>query len=49
MYQLMRQLSATAVVALAASTIAIAHDNDSRGERDAYVVTPVVSDRKSVV
>ena len=43
MYQLMRQLSATAVVALAASTIAIAHDNDSRGERDAYVVTPVVS------
>jgi len=43
MYQLMRQLSATAVVALAASTVAIAHDNDSRGERDAYVITPVVS------
>ena len=43
MHQLMRQLSATAVVAMAASTIAIAHDNDSRGERDAYVITPVVS------
>ena len=43
MYQLMRQLSATAVMAMAASTIAIAHDNDSRGERDAYVITPVVS------
>src|SRR6201997_5305623 len=43
MYQLMRQLSGMAVVAIAASSIAVAHDNDSRGERDAYVVTPLVS------
>jgi uncharacterized protein (TIGR03118 family) len=32
-----------AVVAIAVSSIAVAHDNDSRGERDAYVVTPLVS------
>jgi uncharacterized protein (TIGR03118 family) len=43
MYHLMRQLSGIAVAAIAASSIAIAHDNDSRGERDAYVVTPLVS------
>src|SRR5215472_8160005 len=43
MYQLVRQLGAAAVMAIAASSIAIAADDDSRGERDAYVVTPLVS------
>jgi uncharacterized protein (TIGR03118 family) len=43
MYQLMRQLGAAAAVAIAATSIAIAHDDDSRGERDAYAVTPLVS------
>src|SRR5689334_24936326 len=42
MYQLMRQLGAAAVATIAAATIAIAHD-DSRRERDAYAVTPLVS------
>ena len=43
MYQLIRQLGAAAVIAVAASSIAIAGDHDSRGERDAYVVTPLVA------
>jgi uncharacterized protein (TIGR03118 family) len=43
MYQLIRQLGAAAVIAVAASSIAIADDHDSRGERDAYVVTPLVA------
>jgi uncharacterized protein (TIGR03118 family) len=43
MYQLIRQLGAAAVIAVAASSIAIAGDHDPRGERDAYVVTPLVS------
>src|SRR3569833_1009384 len=44
MYQLMRQLGVAADAAIAASSIAIAHDNDSRGERDVYAVTPLVAD-----
>jgi uncharacterized protein (TIGR03118 family) len=43
MYQLIRQLGAAAVIAVAASSIAVAGDHDSRGERDAYVVTPLVA------
>lgn len=43
MYQLIRQLGAAAVIAVAVSSIAIADDHDSRGERDAYVVTPLVA------
>src|SRR3569833_2757560 len=44
MYQLMRQLGVAAVAAIAAASIAIAHDYDSRGERDVYAVTPLVAD-----
>jgi uncharacterized protein (TIGR03118 family) len=43
MYQLIRQLGAAAVIAVGASSIAIAADHDSRGERDAYVITPLVA------
>jgi len=43
MYQLIRQLGATAVIAILTSSIAVAHEEDSRGERDAYAVTPLVS------
>jgi len=43
MYQLMRQLGVAAALAIAAAPIAIAHDDDSRRERDAYAVTPLVS------
>ena len=43
MYQLIRQLGAAAVIAVAASSIAIAGDHDSRGERDAYAVTRLVA------
>jgi uncharacterized protein (TIGR03118 family) len=43
MYQLIRQVGATAVLAIAACSIAIAGDDDSRGERDAYSVTPLTS------
>jgi uncharacterized protein (TIGR03118 family) len=43
MYQLMRQFGAAAVIAVAAASIAIAGDDDSRRERDAYVVTRLTS------
>ncbi len=43
MYQLFRQLGAATVIAICAASIAAAHDEDSRGERDAYAVTPLVS------
>jgi len=43
MYQLIRQLGATTVIAIFTASIAIAHDDDSRRERDAYAVTPLVS------
>jgi len=43
MYQLMRQVGAAAAIAIAVSSIAIAGDDDSRRERDAYVVTPLTS------
>jgi uncharacterized protein (TIGR03118 family) len=43
MYQLMRQFGATAVMAIAATSMAIAGDDDSRRERDAYVVTALTS------
>ncbi|HET9389376.1 MAG TPA: TIGR03118 family protein, partial [Steroidobacteraceae bacterium] len=43
MYQLMRQFGATAMIAMAATSMAIAGDDDSRRERDAYVVTALTS------
>jgi len=43
MYQLIRQLGATAFIAIVTSSIAVAQNDDSRGERDAYAVTPLVS------
>jgi hypothetical protein len=44
MCQLTRPLRATAMIVLAASsTIAGAAEDDSRGQRNAYVVAPVVS------
>lgn len=43
MYQLMRQFGATAVMAIAATSMAIAGDDDSRRERDAYAVTALTS------
>jgi len=43
MYQLIRQLGATTVVAIFTASIAVAHDDDPRRERDAYAVTPLVS------
>jgi uncharacterized protein (TIGR03118 family) len=43
MYQLMRQFGAAAVIAVAAASIAIAGDEDSRRERDTYVVTRLTS------
>jgi uncharacterized protein (TIGR03118 family) len=43
MYQLIRQLGATTVIAIFTASIAIAHDDDWRRERDAYAVTPLVS------
>lgn len=43
MYQLIRQLGATTVIAIFTASIAIAHDDDFRGERDAYAITPLVS------
>ena len=43
MYQLMRQFGATALIAMAATSMAIAGDDDSRRERDAYVVTALTS------
>src|SRR5690348_11563112 len=39
----MRQLGAVAIIALAASSLATAGDEDSRRERDAYRITPLVS------
>ena len=42
MSQIIRQLGAVAVIAIAAAAIARA-DDDGRGERDAYMVTPLVS------
>jgi uncharacterized protein (TIGR03118 family) len=43
MSQVMRQLAVVAVIAIATSSIASAADEDSQRERDAYVVTPLVS------
>jgi len=43
MYQLIRQLGATAFIAIVTSSIAVAQNDDSRGDRDAYAVTPLVS------
>jgi uncharacterized protein (TIGR03118 family) len=43
MYQLIRQLGATTVIAIFIASLAIAQDDDSRGERDAYAVTRLVS------
>jgi uncharacterized protein (TIGR03118 family) len=43
MYRLIRQLGTAAFIAIAASSIASAGDDDSRRERDAYVVTPLTS------
>jgi uncharacterized protein (TIGR03118 family) len=43
MYQLMRQFGAAAVMAVAAASIAIAGNDDSRRERDTYVVTRLTS------
>lgn len=43
MCQLIRQLGATTAIAIFTASIAIAHDDDSRRERDAYAVTPLVS------
>jgi uncharacterized protein (TIGR03118 family) len=43
MYRHMRQLGIAALIAIAASSIASATDDDSRRERDAYVVTPLTS------
>jgi len=47
MYQRMRQCGAAAVIALAVGSIAIADDDDSRRERDAYVVTVLTSNLAS--
>ena len=44
MYQRMRQFGAAAVIAIAASSVAIAGDDNSPRERDAYVVTALTSD-----
>ena len=43
MYQRIRQCGAAAVIAIAATSIAIAGDDNSPRERDAYVVTPLTS------
>jgi len=43
MYRPMRQLGTAALIAIAACSIASAGDDDSRRERDAYVVTPLTS------
>lgn len=43
MTKLIRQVGAAAAAAIAMCSIANAGDNDSRGERDAYVVTPLTS------
>ena len=43
MYQRMRKCGAAAVIALAVGSIAIADDDDSRGERDSYAVTVLTS------
>jgi uncharacterized protein (TIGR03118 family) len=43
MYQLIRQLGAATVIAIVTASMAIARDDDSRGERDGYAVTPLVS------
>jgi uncharacterized protein (TIGR03118 family) len=43
MYQLIRQLGATAVIAIFTASVAIAHDDEWRGERDAYAIAPLVS------
>jgi len=45
MSQIIRQLGAVAVIAIAASSLATAGDDDSRRERDAYTVTPLVSNQ----
>ena len=44
MYERMRQFGAAAVIAIAASSVAIAGDDNSPRERDAYVVTALTSD-----
>jgi uncharacterized protein (TIGR03118 family) len=43
MYQRIRQCGAAAVIVIAAASIAIAGDDNSPRERDAYVVTPLTS------
>ena len=43
MYTRMRSISAAAVIAIAACAIALADDDHSARDRDAYVVTPLVS------
>src|SRR5207237_6333632 len=43
MYRLMRQVGTAALLAIAATSIASATDDDSRRERDAYAVTPLIS------
>jgi uncharacterized protein (TIGR03118 family) len=43
MYRLMRQLGTAALIAIAVPSIASVTDDDSRRERDAYVVTPLTS------
>jgi uncharacterized protein (TIGR03118 family) len=43
MYERMRQFGAAAVIAIAAASIAIADDDNSPRERDAYVVTALTS------
>jgi len=48
MYQIMRQLGAAAIIAVTASSFAMASDDDSQRERDAYVVTPLVSNLAGV-
>lgn len=43
MSQIIQQLGAVAIIAIATSSLATAGDDDSRRERDAYTVTPLVS------
>ena len=43
MYQLMRKFGATVMITMAATSMAIARDDESRRERDAYVVTALTS------
>ena len=43
MSQIIRQLGAVAVIAIATASLVRADDDEGRRERDAYVVTPLVS------